>query len=143
MLITGTQKDLDTLLKSQDEAAYLPLPPSKYIDKKRVNICPKCEHPIAPHFDNEPPYHVKYNMLANEWLCAECGWVPGDDAKHTCVESLCRAVEVDGVMVAQCCDAVRGVTGVRGWVAPVAVREDDLGEIELPDPRDPGGLVKG
>lgn len=112
MLITGTQKDLDTLLKAQDEAAYLPLPPSKYIDKKRVNICPRCEHPITP-----------------PWLCAECGWVPGDEAQRACVESLCRAVEVDGVMVAQCCDAVRGVTGVREWVAPVAVREDDLGEI--------------
>ena len=49
MLITGTKTDLDAILKAQDKSANLPLPPSKYIDKKRVNICPRCECPIMPH----------------------------------------------------------------------------------------------
>jgi hypothetical protein len=48
MLITGTKTDLDAILKAQDKSANLPLPPSKYIDKKRVNICPRCECPIMP-----------------------------------------------------------------------------------------------
>jgi len=118
MLITGTKTDLDAILKAQDKSANLPLPPSKYIDKKRVNICPRCECPIMP-----------------PWLCAECGWVPGDEARRACITSLCEAVMIDGVMVAQVSERAECGAGVCAWAHPVAAREDDLGEIELgPEP---------
>lgn len=125
MLITGTQKDLDSILKAQDKAADLPLPPSKYINKTRINICPRCEHPITP-----------------PWLCAECGWVPGDEAQRACVMSLCEAVMVDGVLVGQIADQIanKDASKITAWTAPVATREtgsepetrDDYFDLETP-----------
>ena len=134
MLITGTQKDLDTLLKAQDEAAYLPLPPSVYRNGQRINVCPECMTEIALR-------KIEGRSLS-PWQCGECGWVAGQPARTTCVESLCTAVLVDGVLVGQIADQIanKDASKITAWTAPVATREtgsepetrDDYFDLETP-----------
>ena len=55
--------------------------------------------------------------------------------RRACITSLCEAVMIDGVMVAQVSERAECGAGVCAWAPPVAAREDDLGEIELgPEP---------
>lgn len=88
MLITGPESDLTRILAAQDRAAYLPLPPSVYRNGQRINVCPECMTEI------EGP-------SLSPWQCSECGWVAGQPARTTCVESLCTAVLIEGEHVAQ------------------------------------------
>lgn len=101
MLITGTKSDLTRILEAQDRAAYLPLPSSVYRHGQRINVCPECMRPITPHKFED----YKAGSLA-PWQCSECGWVAGQATRTTCVESLCTAVLVDGILVGQVCDDV-------------------------------------
>lgn len=126
MLITGPKSDLTRILEAQDRAAYLPLPPSVYRHGHRVNVCPECMTEIALHKieDYKAPW---------QWQCWECGWEPGIAARTTCVESLCTAVLVDGVLVGQIADQIadqianKDASKITAWTAPVATREVEPG----------------